>query len=63
MSCDTCKRETSMVSRVVVAKDYNRSLARALYNCPDCFADKERRRQHGGPAAERAPSAAGQESK
>ena len=51
MSCDTCKRETSMVSRVVVAKDYNRSLARALYNCPECFADKERRRQHAEPAA------------
>ena len=63
MICDTCKRETSVVSRVVVAKDYNRSLARALYNCPECFADKERRRQHAEPAAQLAPSGAGQESK
>jgi len=27
--------------RVVVAKDYNRALARPLYNCPSCFEKKE----------------------
>ena len=27
--------------RVIVAKDYNRTLARPLYNCPACFEKKE----------------------
>jgi len=30
-----------VVMRVVVAKDYNRALARPLYNCPACFEKKE----------------------
>ena len=41
MKCDTCGRETALVQRVVVSKDYNRSLARPLYNCPECFQKKE----------------------
>lgn len=42
MRCDTCQRETQIVMRVVVAKDYNRAMARPLYNCPACFEAKER---------------------
>ena len=42
MKCDTCKQEAPVVMRVVVAKDYNRMLARPLYNCPACFEQKER---------------------
>ena len=42
MRCDTCQRETDMVMRVVVAKGYNRSLARPLFNCPTCYELKER---------------------
>jgi hypothetical protein len=30
-----------MVMRVVVDKDYNRAMARAIYNCPACFEQKE----------------------
>lgn len=41
MKCDTCGRETAIVQRVVVSKDYDRSLARPLYNCPECFEHKE----------------------
>ena len=41
MRCDTCKQESPLVMRVVVAKDYNRALARPLYNCPACFEKKE----------------------
>jgi len=41
MRCDTCKQESPIVMRVVVAKDYNRALARPLYNCPSCFEKKE----------------------
>ena len=41
MRCDTCKRETTVVMRVVIAKDYNRSLACPLFNCPACFEKKE----------------------
>ncbi len=41
MRCDTCKQETPVVTRVVIAKNYNRVLAKALYNCPACFEKKE----------------------
>ena len=41
MRCDTCKRESPVVLRVVIAKDYNRSLARPLFNCPACYEEKE----------------------
>ena len=41
MRCDTCKKESLMVMRVVVDKEYNRAMARAVYNCPACFERKE----------------------
>lgn len=41
MKCDTCKQESETVLRVVIAKDYNRALARPLFNCPSCFEKKE----------------------
>lgn len=41
MRCDTCKQESPVVMRVVVAKGYNRALARPIFNCPDCFQRKE----------------------
>ncbi len=43
--CDTCHKEVKEVSRVVVDEGYDRSLAPALYNCPDCFAQKDRQRR------------------
>lgn len=41
MRCDTCKQESPVVMRVVVAKGYNRALARPMFNCPGCFEGKE----------------------
>ena len=41
MKCDTCRREVPEVSRVVIYMGYNRMAAKAVYNCPDCFAKKE----------------------
>lgn len=41
MRCDTCQRDVPVVMRVVVAKDYNRALARPMYNCPECYQTKE----------------------
>ena len=41
MRCDTCHQEGAVVMRVVVAKNYNRALAKPLYNCPACFEKKE----------------------
>ena len=38
--------------RVVVAKDYNRSLARPLFNCPACFEEKERSKDAQGSRLE-----------
>lgn len=41
MRCDTCQEESPVVMRVVVAKGYNRALARPMFNCPKCFEKKE----------------------
>ena len=41
MRCDTCGKETQEVKRVVVDTGYDRTLAKALYNCPECFEKKE----------------------
>ncbi|MBI2173722.1 MAG: hypothetical protein HYU33_00790 [Candidatus Omnitrophica bacterium] len=48
MRCDTCQKESATVLRVVVDKNYNRSLARALFNCPACFEAKERLKRTQG---------------
>lgn len=41
MKCDTCKQDSERVMRVMLAKGYNRSLARPVFNCPACFEKKE----------------------
>ena len=51
MRCDTCKQESPVVQRVVVDKDYNRSLARPIFNCPACFEQKEQAKPRRGQAA------------
>ena len=48
MTCDTCKQESDVILRVVIAKDYNRSLARPLFNCPACFEKKEQSKNAPG---------------
>ena len=45
MRCDTCKKESALVMRVVIAEHYNRILSRPIFNCPDCFEKKEKKRQ------------------
>ena len=44
MRCDTCGNDSAVVQRVVIAKDYDRSMARPLYNCPACYETKEAKR-------------------
>ena len=44
MICDTCGKETTVVSRVVIDKGYNRANARPIYNCPECFVQKDHER-------------------
>ena len=46
MKCDTCKKESPEVSRVVIHAGYNRLFAKAVYNCPDCFAQKEKNKPY-----------------
>lgn len=41
MRCDTCGKEVEELQRVVVFKGYDRTLARPIYNCPECFKKKE----------------------
>ena len=44
LRCDTCGKETDTVSRVVVDAGYNRSNARPVYNCPECYEEKLKQR-------------------
>ncbi len=41
MKCDTCGKDVKEVKRVVVDTGYDRTLAKPLYNCPDCYRKKE----------------------
>lgn len=41
MKCDTCGKEVKEVKRVMVDLGYDRSLAKALYNCAECYEKKE----------------------
>jgi len=50
MRCDTCKRDSQLLMRVVIAKDYNRALARPIFNCLECFEKKEQERQATKPS-------------
>jgi hypothetical protein len=50
LRCDTCGKETPVVSRVVVDEGYNRANARPLYNCPECY-DKKLKERSAPPAA------------
>ena len=52
MRCDTCKKESAVVMRLVVAKGYNRAMARPLYNCPACFEHKESAKPYKKAAAD-----------
>jgi hypothetical protein len=45
LRCDTCGRPTSVVSRVVIDQGYDRSNARPLWNCPECYEKKEQLRK------------------
>ena len=40
MKCDTCGKETPEVKRVVVDAGYDRTLSKAMYNCPACYEKK-----------------------
>lgn len=52
MRCDTCHREVPEVSRVVIYSGYNKVAAKAVYNCPDCFAKKEQSKSYNKPPKE-----------
>ena len=52
MRCDTCQRDAPVVMRVVVAKGYNRALARPIYNCQDCYQKKEQSKRSGSAQKE-----------
>jgi len=41
MKCDTCGKEVLKVKRIVLEKGYDRTQARAIYNCEECYKKKE----------------------
>lgn len=51
MKCDTCQKEVREVRRVVVDLSYDRTLARPLYNCPECYQKKELEKKNKPPKA------------
>lgn len=42
MKCDTCGKEVTEVDRVLIYKDYDKTGAKPIYNCKECFEKKER---------------------
>ncbi len=40
MRCATCGKETKEVRRVVIDTGYDKTLARAIYNCSSCYEKK-----------------------
>ena len=40
MKCDTCGKESPEVKRVVIDDGYDRTLSKAMYNCPACYDKK-----------------------
>ena len=55
MQCDACKRESDVILRVVIAKDYNRALSRPIFSCPECFERKERMKADSATTQQRSP--------
>lgn len=41
MKCDTCGKECERLARVVIDRGYDRSMAKPLWNCAECFEKKE----------------------
>ena len=54
MRCDTCKQESPLVMRVVIAERYNRILSRPIFNCQACFDKKETTKPYTGAQAPKA---------
>lgn len=52
MKCDTCGRDVPEVRRVVVAPGYDRTLAKPVYNCPECYEKKEKSKKYGTPESQ-----------
>lgn len=50
MKCDTCGKEVKEVRRVVVDTNYDRTLAKPMYNCPDCYDKKEAAKKSKNPS-------------
>lgn len=49
MRCDTCGRDVPEVKRVVLAPGYDRTLSKAIYNCPECYEKKEKTKKYNLP--------------
>ena len=45
MKCATCHKEAKEVKRVVIDTDYNKTLAKPIYNCHDCYDKKVKSRK------------------
>ena len=45
VKCDTCGKAVSEVERVVIYKNYDRTRAKPVYNCRECFEKKEREKK------------------
>jgi len=45
MKCATCNKETQEVKRVIIDSGYDKTLAKAIYNCPSCYEKKIKQRK------------------
>ncbi len=43
--CDTCGEPSRIVKRVVIDRGYDRTAAKPLFNCPECYDKKNLERR------------------
>lgn len=53
MKCDTCGKEVIEVERVMIYKDYDKTGAKPIYNCKECFAKKEQKKVYSKKEGEK----------
>ncbi len=45
LTCDTCQKENDTLYRVVLDKGYNALIKRPMWNCKECYENKNKERE------------------
>ena len=45
LTCDTCQKESDTLYRMVIDKGYNAITKRPMWNCKECYENKNKERE------------------